>query len=848
MKKLILLKDLLREITKTKGRFISLLCMIMLGIMVSVGMFISVPIMKNTAIEYMKDSNFFDYQILSNREFTDEDAEILKSIDSEENFIEKGYKVKVPLNDKNIIFEVNSFSENFNTPKVIKGNSIKNENEILLDNRLSDIFNIGDYVNFDSDELKNNDFKVVGFVNSIDYIFSDDYNVTSIEPFNSFAFINKNNFYQNYSFINIKNKEISKLIFDTNIYKEKLQEHQKVIENILNTLSEQKYDRQIKDYESLRNEFFENRENLLKQKNNLSMDSYEYKIIEKNLENIEAGINQLEIRKDFIQKPRYNLLTKYDSDIYSFYESADKLKIVAVIYSGFFFLIAILISLITVKRMIEENRIILGTLKSLGYSNLMISLKFVFYSGIACSIGIFVGMLIGHFLIVPLIFRAYSNTYVLPEYKLNFYYGIVFANILVSYIATSGVAYLSTRKLLKEKIVDLMRIKLSTTTSKVLIEKIKFFWNRLNFFGKIALRNIFRYKTRMIMTILGISGCTGILFLGISLWSSVNNIYDKQFNDITNYDLILIYDDYHNENLEKYLIESKDVKTFSSVYMDRTTVFMDDKEVKDINVVVSDDLDKVIKFYDVDSNKVDLSDDGILVTVKLAHILGANKLSNLSINTYGSINKYKVDNKVMNYIDNYIYMNTSYFKSVVGKVPKNNTKLIKFEKGIPDNFIENLRKMDGVIDVQTVGVLKSILKELSKSMNSVIWVMIVCSVFLAVVVLYNLTNINISERSRELSTIKVLGMYPIELTRYIYRETLILTVIGQIIGIIFGYLMYKYVAWEMPAQRAFIDVNTNMFAYFVSMCIIILITILMSFVIYFRLKKVDMVEALKAIE
>lgn len=855
--KSVLTKDFFRELIRTKTKFLSIVCMIMLGILVSVGLKITSPIMKKTIINYMDENKMFDIRVKADRSF---DENIIQKIKDENyvNNIDCVENSKYLVEGKNIELNVRTYSDKFNIPIVIEGNFPNNDKEILLDSYLKSEYKVGDRIKlstYNNSNLENYDYIVCGFANSVDDMVVKNFEKNNKHYNKSFAFINKEGFKTNSkNELNISIKGLKEISFDSKDYKNRINVVKNNIEKILSDYSERVYNEDIKKIknkeEELENQkysirFILNKSEIIDEK---SKEDYK-----KNLYEIEKGLKDIRDSYKYILKPKFYVNTRYDTHAYSFYESADKLKVVANVFSGFFFLIATLVSLTTMIRMVEEHRIQIGTLKALGYSNTKISRKFFLYGTLASTIGIVIGILLAHFVILRIVYKAYSRNYIIPDYKLEIYPSIILLFSLLAYICTTFSALISIHEMLKERVSNLLRKKTPKNGTRIFIERIKFLWKRMNFFRKVSARNIFRYKARMWMTIIGVAGCSGLLFLGFSLRNSTKDIGEKQFDKLFNYDIILGIDPSKNtKELYDFLNKNDIVKNKVEGYIETTKIKGgNNQDISDVQVYVFDEMENIFNFKNMEGDDIKLDYDGALMSIKLAHISKTFIKNDISINILGESEVYKVNNIVENYFGHSIFMTKNYFEKITKKDIFNNAIILKFNKnmGIDEKaVIEKLYNMDAVVNIQSNRDAKAALSNLSKSMNSVIWVMVICSIFLAIVVLYNLTNINISERKLELSTIKVLGMYSSEITVYVYRETLILTVIGLVFGIFMGVSMFKYVVWELPPQNTFININTNIVDYLLAIGITILITLLISIIIHKKLKNVDMVEALKTVE
>lgn len=873
--KSVLRKDMFREIKNTLPKFISIVFMIMLGVFVSVGMKITTPIMKETILRYIDESKLFDFRITSTYPLTAEDLKTVKS-NPDVADAEISYSVKLPLKDHNVDFNVYSLSDNFDVPRLTEGRLPTHDDEIVVDSWLKKYYKIGDRLQlqhaiektFDRDDkLRTYQYVIVGFADSVEHIdlFNDNKSADadSMGIPQSFGFIDKENFKtDHFHSILVRSKGLAGLEFGTDTHRSKTEDLKRQMEKTLRGRPDEIYEEKRNEIKQKQRELEDNRFGLLAALSNASQlpadKVAEYK---DNLTKVEKALREIQEGLDILVQPQYKVQTRYDIvPVNEFYQSADKLKTVSDIFSGFFFMIAILVSLTTMTRMVEEQRIQIGTLKALGYPNSKITAKYFVYGSLASTIGIVFGLIIGHLIVYPMVYGAYAKSYVLPKPVLSFQPLILLFICAIAYACTTASARIAVHNMLKKRVAVLMRGKPPKKGTRIFLERIRFLWKRMNFFQKVSFRNIFRYKARMWMTVIGIAGCTGLLFLGFSLKSSIVSIGDIQFDQLYKYNISMAYNPYSDANdldrMEHKLKSFGIVKSIRDVYGENTEVEgATNRPVNNVNVIVIDDLNDFsdfVNFRNMDGERPNLKADGIFMTLKLARTLKATEGANVVVNLNGKDETFRVEAILENYVGHAIYMSRDYYESVVGKAPVHNTKLIRLRHGATTkqikDMIQVLRDDKCVFSVDNLMTGRTILDLLSESMNMVVAVMVVCSVMLALVVLYNLTNINISERIRELSTIKVLGFFPMEVTTYIYRETLLLTILGQAMGLVLGNIMHSYVVWELPPETVMLDPSTYLRDYLISIGITFFITMAISVIIHQKLKHVNMVEAMKAIE
>lgn len=583
--------------------------------------------------------------------------------------------------------------------------------------------------------------------------------------------------------------------------------------------------------------------------------------IDEGKEKIKEGEEKIGEADELITKlldPQYTITEGLvSSSASSVLKSADGVVGLSNIFSIFFFVIAILVSLTSMTRMVDESRIQIGTLKALGYGNYQISKKYFYYGFLASFLGGILGIFLGMKVISPLVFNAYLSPFDFKKVD-NFRYGfILIAGVLLSVITTSFSAYLACNKSLKEKISLLMRAKIPKGGNTVFVERFTSLWKELSFLFKITLRNIFRYKIRLVMTILGVTGCMALLVLGFGIKDSISGVSSNQFGKYTKYHIITNYNPVNLEkNIEKFNEEIKKDKRIKDSYdltMLKGSLKTDFDVETDVAIMTIDDYEKFKNFYTMYENGKEIKEleDGVYINEKISEKLKLKKGDNISFVENNSEHTYKISGIFENHLGNYIVMNSKVHENIFAKRQVKNSKLIILENNTEEelkSLTKDLKEKEIVFNASDITFSKKILDNLLESVNIIVLVMIVCSGFLSMVVLYNLSNINISERKREIATLKVLGFYPKEVSSYVYRETIILTFFGIILGIFVGKILHKNILRELSTDsvKFFEVVSIN------SYVIATLITFFFVFLIYFLVKlilrKINMIESLKDVE
>ena len=866
-------RDILREISKTKSKFISIMIIMFLGVFIFVGLKETSPAMVNTYNKYIERHKMYDLRVSHNFGISEEDMKIINALDnvdlSESYFIKK-----LQITNSNEFVNIESLPEKLVLPKLTEGALPNDDREIALVESLQGSYKIGDEISFISDKsesntLKQYNFKVVGFVQGADYIEVSNNNLANKDYF---GYVKRDVFkFENVSGVNIKLKDINYKYSDkdyiTEVNKtrdsliEKLKTQQKIDEK---NYLEKNY-KKLNENEKVINQVQEQL-NSVKEKlellKNVDSKSYNEQVekLNKAQKEIDDNKKQLNIGKASLSEesyPRFSVENIRGLKNYAqFIDSASSLTFVANVFSIFLFVVSILVSLTTLTRMIDENRINIGTLKSLGYSNYQISKKYFVYGGLSTLIGTVLGIIGAYLVIVPIIYNSYARFFTFNTPEIVYTPSILIAAFIISLGCISLAIYIPLRKNLREKSAYLLRPKAPSGGSRIFLEKISFIWSRLSFLRKVTFRNIFRYKIRMLMTIFGVAGCLTLMFIGFGIRYGVINISNEQFKVINKVDIAATYNPYIDnesvEKLQKEIDNNKNIKASTKINIQLAT-FESNNEIVDsaqLITVNKDDYKDYITLTDNDDKGINLPGDGAVVSEKLAylHKLNIGDSFNVIVNnkeytlTVGEINK--------NYFGHTIYINKDYYESVFKKQYKNNTFLIQTTGGkeTVESVVSNLNNNSDIVNISDNSKIQEILDNFIKGIDIIVAVMVICSVTLALVVLYNLINVNVSERIRELSTIKVLGFYPSEVTIYVFREIFYLSGVGIILGNYLGYKMYLKIILELAGRDMMFSSKVSLVVYLLASGITILITIIVMIVMHKKLKKVNMVEALKAIE
>lgn len=578
----------------------------------------------------------------------------------------------------------------------------------------------------------------------------------------------------------------------------------------------------------------------------------------KEIEDAERKIERNREKLKDIKNPEWFVLGRSQNLGYETYrQDSDRIDNIGKVFPLLFFLVAALVSLTTMTRMVQEKRTEIGTFKALGYTNTSIISHYLIYALSASLLGSIIGVLIGFRLFPRLIIEAYASLYSIPDIITPFIMNLAVQASILAILFTTLAAALSAFDELREVAASLMRPKPPKAGKKIILERIDFIWSRLKFTSKVTARNIFRYKQRLFMTVIGIAACTGLMITGFGLKDGIIGATEAQFNEIYKYDM------QGTLNREKSINEKEDIKekilkeqnVKSALFINSLSAEVKSNELRDEEayVVVSEnkeDLNKYIKLYLKDKN-LKLDDSGVIITEKLSRLIDKKVGDTIEFTIDEKVLKAKVSGITQQYIQHYIYMSPSYYENITSDKLEFNSfyALLKdTSKVVEDDTSKRLKSISEINSVSFKNNAKVDYDQSMESIDSVVFILIASAGVLAFVVIYNLTNINITERRRELATIKLLGFYDKELAAYIYRENIILTFIGSFAGIFVGLILNKFVLSTAETNIIKFLEKTNPIYFVYSILLTLLFSVIVNLAMYKRFDKIDMIESLKSAE
>lgn len=540
-------------------------------------------------------------------------------------------------------------------------------------------------------------------------------------------------------------------------------------------------------------------------------------------------------------------------------DNADRISAIAEIFPVFFFLIAALVSFTTMARMVDEQRQQMGTLKGLGYSDFDIAKKYLIYAAIACIVGTSLGLVAGYNIFPAVIFDAYGSMYSLPSVKITYYLSYALISIAIALLCTIGPATWAAHASLRENPAMMIRPKAPKNGKRVLLERVTFIWDRLSFNSKITVRNLMRYKARNMMTILGVAGCTALILTGYGIKNSISGLADTQFNDVMRYNAITaMRPEASAEEIASYdelVAATPEITDHLKVVQE--SYKLDKKGVNLQNVTVfapleSENLPDFVSLRDrITQEPIALTDEGAVISEKLANLADVGPGDSIEIRN-DEMQTYQIPIQAVteNYVNHYIYLTPSLYEEIFIQAVEPTTDLLLFDE--PESWERSFgSEVMGEQAVALVTFINSVDRSFAETLGSldvVTLVLIVSAASLAFVVLYSLTNINVSERIRELSTIKVLGFYDVEVSMYIYRESLVLTLLGILFGFVLGKILSTVVLKMVEIDFMMFPPTIMPISYLYAGLLSLLFSSVVMLIMHRKLKQVDMIEALKSVE
>lgn len=580
---------------------------------------------------------------------------------------------------------------------------------------------------------------------------------------------------------------------------------------------------------------------------------------ESQLQDAEQQIRDGEQQLADLEVPKWMVMDRsYHSSSSSFFSDVDKLEAITTVFPVFFFLVAALVALTTMTRMVDDERLQIGTLKALGYRRSQIMFKYLFYAWTATLAGGIMGLAFGFTVIPIVIWNAYATMYTIPGFHCLFHGSIALISVGAALLCTSIATWDACGRTLHEWTARLLLPKAPAAGKRIFLERITPIWKRMSFTHKVTARNLFRYKKRFFMTVVGVAGCTALLVTGFGLKDSIGDIVSKQFGDIFTYDFMLTLSSekaVNSEDFQSVMDDPQNVESYLLAHQERLNIKYGDDHYN-MYLFVPEDSSRMPNFIDLHERKsrnaVPLTDEGIVITEKFSSRTGLKEGDTLTLtNEEGHSGDFVITGIAENYVENYTYITPEVYRHTFGDEPSINS-VVAFLPGnthaISEELSSSLLQIKNVAGLTELQALRKSLDDTLHSINYVVYVIILCAGMLAFVVLYNLMNINIAERSKEIATIKVLGFYQNEVQNYIYRESNILALIGMVVGLGGGILLHRFIMTTVEVDMVMFGQDIKPLSFLFSAVLTVLFSQFVNLVMRRKLRSISMVESMKAPE
>lgn len=813
-----IVKMTLRSIRSFLGRYIAILLIVALGAGFFAGLKITKDAMWQTCDDFLSDCNFYDFRIMSTIGFSAENIDKFKEIEGVKT-VEGMTSVDALMGYEggNKAVKFMSIPQSINLPSIKWGRMPENANECVVDARLYDEDDIGETIKL-SDENKEDtlsqfnrrEYTIVGIVDSPLYM-GIERGTTSVGSgsLSGFVYIPMDNFTGNiYTEINVSLEATADIYSDK--YEDIIDDYIEEVTCISEEMTDERYSNMLK----------------------------------------EQGLTPEVAEKLGIDKPKVFVLTRNENTGYVSFESDTSIVSgIANVFPIFFILIAMLVCMTTMTRMVDEERTQIGVLKALGFSDFKIMSKYLLYAGSATIMGWLVGFFLCTLFLPKIFWFAYNSIYDFAKIKYLFSPSMAIITLVMYLVGILGCTFISCRKELTSVPANLIRPRATKNGKRILLEKVGVFWRRLTFLQKITIRNMFRYKKRLIMMLVGISGCTALLLAGFGLADSMTNIADIQYSEIQKYNLSVGFENSSDNKLCEKLDNIEDIEEYimcSSMYVD----LVGEEILSSVNMLSFKELENLTNFWDFHNGvkKIEYPSVGeAIINTKAAERLGLSVGDVIEIRD-PDMNVCEVTISAIfdNHISNFIVISTDTFEQAFGKWVEN-TALVSVS-GDEVAIAEEINEIEEVTSVTQLSITKDAVGSALSSIDYIILMVIIFSATLAFIVIFNLTSINISERSREIATVQVLGFYAKETESYVLRENVVLSVAASFIGIPLGIAFHRFVMSMVKIDLVDFNQIIRPISYVYSIVGTILFALIVNVFMKRQIGKIKMAESLKAVE
>lgn len=844
-----------RLIKKSLGRFLSIMLLTMLGSMTLIGLKSAGSDINRSANEYFDKFDTMDLAVIASQGFGAADEKEIREAHGVSE-VEFGNFTDTTIVKSSSSIRIYSAPRRISKFEVVKGRLPKRQDEIALTDRYRGKYKIGGNIEFAEkrgvpEQLKRHTYRVTGFINSTEIIADN-----TLGPSNAgtgalsgYAVVSKSAFKQNVPVISrIRFKDLKDVDRFGDSYTHKLKKHSKELENLL---SDNAADRKIELEKNLRAQY----EKGMARSNTSGFYTGQAKIGENHIDGKENYPSKISV-----PEPEYHVYT------YRTMPGSDGVKMlrnmsfgvgkVGNVFPVVLYLVAALVTVANMTRFVYEERTNVGVMKALGYTEKAVTKQFVIFGLCSGGIGSLLGVLLGTYGIPYVLCSSLMANMTMPIPELKFNWTILLAAVLLSLSCTVMPVFVIAHREFKVNASQLLLPKPPSSSSRILLERVKFIWKRMSFIQKVTARNIFRYKQRMLMTIFGVIGSVALLCAGLGISSSVNDIEGRQFGDLIKYDVVVTKSEGITKGeqikLDK-ILKSSSVTRYEDVYIKQVSQQIKGVDDEQDITIMATSKKSFAPLIDIKTkalhNSITLPKNGVVITEKLAKLLGVSKGDTFNLNDGGKTYTVRVSEIAEMYAGHYMFVSDDYYSHVWGETPAANSYLVKVkEKSDIANVASKFMNLEGVKGVaHNLNIIEQV-RGVSKSLLTVMFVLTIMSTLLAIVILYNLTNINMVERVREISTVKVLGFLNKEATMYIYRETVVLSIIGIVLGLISGKLLHDFIIAYVAPPHVMFTPNIELWGYIVPSIAVIGILCVLCVYANRMIRKLNMLDALKSVD
>ena len=907
MKRKVYWKDLFGSFTHSKGRFLSILTLMLLGSLALVGLKVTTPNMHRTANQFIQQQKMLDLAVMGDLGLDQADQEELLGVKGAR--VEFGSLLDLTVKGTGKAIRLFSAPKSLSSFRVTKGRLPQKEGELALASFWEDRYQIGDTLTLEEkagtrSSLKRKQFTIVGFVQSSEMWSQKNLGTAMSGSGNldAYALVSKEVFTTKLpAMARIQFDDLKSLDSFSQVYQKGLKAHQEELEKLLKDNGKARYQRLKQEADgqiqkgqkelSRAEETLQSAKNQIDQaQKQLDLQEAQFKKLapflpakeqvasqeklhqaqeqidqkkkdwtagETELAKKEEELKKAQRERDQLEIPTYHVYdrkTMPGGQGYLMYSNASSsISAVGNIFPVVLYLVAAMVTFTTMTRFVDEERTNAGIFKALGYRTRDIILKFVLYGFFAGTIGTLLGTLLGHYFLSGIISNIITQGMVIGESREYFYRDITLIALGLSFVASVLPAYWVARKELKEEANLLLLPKPPVSGSKIFLERVHFIWKRLNFTHKVTARNLFRYKQRMLMTIFGVAGSVALLFAGLGIQSSVGSVSKRQFQEILSYELIVAKKTNASYQESKELtnrLAKSDIKDYRAIYSKVIEASLKNGHDKQTVTMLVTDCADFSPFVSLRSFKQGESlslKKGVIISSKLAQLAQVTVGDRLTLDGHS----FKVAGITENYVGHFIYMDQASYQKIYGERTSENSYLVQLQNSSTQQVQAVSRDMMALAAVKAVSQnasMISLFNSVAKSLDTTMMILVVVSVLLAIVILYNLTNINVAERIRELSTIKVLGFHNKEVTLYIYRETILLSIIGILMGLVGGYYLHQFLIAMIAPDAILFYPKVGLSVFLFPVGGMLLLLLLLGIYVDHYLRKVDMLEALKSVD